>query len=145
MSAVNSDQTESATKVYDTIPYLLAASVQIWQYQTVGIDGNGYANPISNTSGLKFVGYNLNPGIFANNTSGTAGAVQTNVRPIGNAVEDRFFVFNASSATQSWVNSLVYFTDSNTVSTTVGNGVAAGRVTQLLSASVVVVDASRQS
>jgi UDP-3-O-acyl-N-acetylglucosamine deacetylase len=145
MSATQSDRLEAATVVYDTIPYLIAANTQIWGYENVAINSSGYAVPVSDTAGLIWVGYNTNSGSQTNNLGGAAGAFSVITRPIGLAAEDRYYQFDCSGATQSWVNSLTYFTDDHTVALSSSNSVKAGRVTQVLSSSVVIVDSSHQS
>jgi len=144
MAATTADRTEMVTVIVATVPFAVAASTTIYQYETVAINGSGYAVPVSNTSGLNFVGYSTTPGAQSN-ASGTAGAVNVNVVLIGSDATARYYQFDCSGATQSWVNSLVYFTDDHTVALSASNSIPAGRVIQLLSSTVVVVDAARQA
>jgi hypothetical protein len=142
MAVATADLIESVTKVVSWIPYPIAASTQIWQYELVCVNSSGYLVPASNTSGLIFAGYSITPGAQANNLGGANGAFNVSVIPAGVGPDSIYYIMTASGATQSWVGSVVYFTDNATVALTATNSVKMGSVAQYISSTSVLVRAA---
>lgn len=125
--------------------YPVAAATTIYQGTMVGVDGSGNAQPLSDTSGLKFVGIASDK---ADNSGGSAGDVEVEVQDP--AHHGLYLETNATSPTKAWVGLKAYAADDNTVALTgsVSNSAEVGEIKQVNQTGTngrVVVDTSMRS
>lgn len=132
MAASTADRNLASTKVVDAIPYGVADNVHVYLFTCTCTDSSGWLNMAADTSGFVYAGVAYES-VDNTVTGHTAGGLTCKVRPPGNTPEDRYLVLDASSPSQSWVGSKVYFTDDHTVALSSTNSILAGRVVQLLS------------
>ena len=140
MAASTADLYPTNLSINGWTPFLVASTTQIYLNQLVGVNASGYLLPMSDTAGLIFMGQSNN-NVLGGATNGTVSA---NVSP----PEDpnvKYRIMDCTGAAQSWVGSLVYFTDDHTVALSSTNSLAAGRVLQYLTSTQVKVDLSRRS
>jgi hypothetical protein len=107
----------------------VAASARIFQGAAVGI-ASGYARGL--VAGDKFAGFAT---VEADNRTGLAGAINSNVKKRGSMVLAVTGVTIASNA-----RTPVYAADDGTFTTTVGSNTLIGNVARFVSAGVAVVD-----
>lgn len=127
----------------------IAANTQIWDNQNVAINGSGYLVPCAAVSGLIPLGYSQSPGVNTNNNTGTNGnGFNCQVQAYGKVVDASYQYVATTGASQATVGQLMYWTNASgnpeTVGTSGSNSIVAGLCVQFISATLVVIDASRR-
>jgi hypothetical protein len=107
--------------------YPVKATTTIYAGSLVAVDGNGYALPAADATGLKVVGVAK---AKADNASGSDGDINV-------VVEIGVFKFAATAITQAMVGKVMYVVDDQTFDDSKGTyGVKAGRLVEYVSSTV---------
>ncbi len=110
----------------------VAASTQIFGGGMVTTNATGYCVPAANTASFIFAGVAL---AGADNSAvATDGAINVSLRRKGS------FLFAASGLTAADVGKTAYVSDDQTITLTAGNGVIAGKIVEVVSATSCWVD-----
>lgn len=111
--------------------YQVAASTQIWAQHPVAIQlSTGFLVPMSDTSGLVFVGIALQS---VNNTGDAiGGALSCDVQPLDGPFGVNFLNLSGT-ALQTWIGKQLFFIDDQTVGlyTATSHTIVAGRCVQV--------------
>jgi hypothetical protein len=124
------------------IQYPVAASAHIYAGAFVADNGSGYAVPMADTAGYFYLG---RAQAEADNSAGSAGAINVNIDPWDGDSNDRYteIAVNAANATRAtYLGKHVFFVDDNSVNVAGGtsNTIIAGRCVGVLSANNINVD-----
>ena len=133
------------TLTMDQLLFPVAGSTTIYDYENTGVNASGFAVPMSDSAAIVFQGY---AGLQANNSAGGNGAISVPVTPLGVGAsgENRFYIFNATGATQAWVGTLALFTTDNSVANSgTSHANVAGMIVQLIDSTHVLVDTMRRT
>jgi len=134
MSALSDDR-EVKRKDGEYQLYEIYAGATIYKGALVCVrDSDGYLVPLSDTSGLTFVGVALEQ---VDNSGGASGALEVRVEKIGN------YQYAKASAVQADVGDLVYGLDDQTVGLSSTNSIEVGYIQKVIDSSTVYVRIDR--
>jgi hypothetical protein len=141
MAASTAARDSAVSRLIGKIPYKVKGSTKVYRNCHVCVNA-GYLQLAADTAGQTYVGLCVQD---VDNSAGADGDLSALVQP---PALEPYHEFDCSSAAQAtWLDVLVYFVDDHTVAlaATTTNDIPAGRVTQVLSSTKVVVDTTRRS